>query len=326
MKRLGIFIFIFVNLLLGIKCQAQSQFSDTLTRMEKSLFGVDYSTQSDDARIKRIEESVYGATSSNPIQQRFNKLSKDLSADLIGQEIKPKTDTFADDSDNEKEFIPKADSNINYPTVDNLEKTVFNKVFKNNDINKRLSNLEQNVFKKTYNDDLNSRVDRLKMAIMPENSNLLSSNSDEESDNLYTPDDVEDQLSKAESYHNKLKNSGGNPSGFGANIPSYNQNNSVLDDYNSNADLDVAIGALEKKVLKKNFPNDTISNRLLRMEVKIFNSTFSDDDEQTRFDRIASAYQAKKTSSKYDDNKFSQHAAAAMQIGAFLLMILAAVL
>lgn len=324
MKKIGILLFVLINMLLGMSCKAQGQFSDSLTKIEKSLFGIDYATQNDETRIKRIEENIYGKSLSGSMPQRFNKLSTDLSADLIGQEIKPKTDTFADNRENLQEPTPKADSSVNYPTVDNLEKTVFNKTFKNNDINQRLAFLEQKVFKKTYSDDLNSRVDRLKMAIMPERNNNTELNDD--SENLDAPDDIEEQLAQAENYHSKLKDFGGKPSGYGVDIPSYNENNSILDNQNENVDFDVAVGALEKKVLKKNYPNDTISNRLLRMEVKIFNSSFTDEDEQTRFDRIASAYQAKKTSKKYDDNKFAQHAAAAMQIGAFLLMILAAVL
>ena len=168
MKQLGILVFIFALLLLGVRCDAQSQYTAVLTKMETSLFGVTYGTQNDDVRLKRIEENVYGNASSSSISQRVNKLSKDLSADLIGQEIKPKKDTFAEDEDNKKETIPKADSNINYPAVDSLEKSVFNKEFKTTDINQRLSNLEQNVFKKTYADDLSSRVDRLKQAVMPQ--------------------------------------------------------------------------------------------------------------------------------------------------------------
>lgn len=58
----------------------------------------------------------------------------------------------------------KADANVNYPIVDKLEDTTFNKEFKSLDINKRrLANLEQKTFNKTYDkDSLNDRVERLK--------------------------------------------------------------------------------------------------------------------------------------------------------------------
>lgn len=334
-ERFGILFFILIFMFLGIKCEAQSQFSDMLTRVEKSLFGIDYSTQSDDVRLKRIETVVYGEASSSPIQQRVNKLSKDLSADLIGQEIKPKVDTFAEEEqeDGFKEKIPKADSNINYPSVDILEKSVFSKEFKTVDINKRLANLEQKVFEKTYNDDLNSRVERLKQAVMPERvaNNADAYEDDDSSAGSYTSDSLMDQTSQFQDngYNRSSDNDVQGPTGFGAKMPkfpSYNENNSVLDNYHGDSDILIPLGALEKKVLKKSYPNEVVSNRLLRMELKIFNSTFTDDDEQTRLDRIASAYQAKKSSKRYDNNTFAQHSSTAMQIGAILLMILAAVL
>lgn len=316
MKRFGILIYIFVFLFLGIRCEAQSQFSPILTKMENSLFGIDYSSQNDDARLKRIEEVVYGKASSRPVSQRIDNLSKDLSADLIGQEIKPKRDTFAEDEDSPKEKIPKADSTVNYPIVNDLEKRVFKKEFKATEINQRLANLEKNVFKKTYNDDLSSRVERLKSAVMPERIASNTNNDDEE--NSYIPDDLSTQMPQSQDYYR-------NPD-YSSRIPSYNSRNSVLDDYQGDSDVAIPLAALEKKVLKKSFPNDTVSNRLGRLELQVFNSTFVDDDEQTRFDRVASAYQAKKTSKKYDSNKFAQHTATAMQVGAILLMILAAVL
>lgn len=337
MRLFGILIlFIFTYFSLGITCNAQSQFSDTLTRVEKSLFGVDYSAQNDDARLNRIEETVYGAPSSGSFQQRFTRVSKDLSADLIGKEIKPKADTFAEDDDEYKEPIPKADSSVNYPAVDSLENSVFNQQFKNIDINQRLAKLEQKVFNKTYKDDLSSRVDRLKRAVSPE---LIAKSPDEDEDDsdysYSSTNSLMDETSQFQDNGYNRKNSllermgslkKQNPTGLGVNIPDYNTNNSVLDDYESASNIDIPLSDLEKKVLKKSFPNDVTANRLIRLELKVFNSTFTDDDEQTRIDRIASAYQAQKSSRKYDNNKFSQRSAAAMQVGAILLMILAAIL
>lgn len=316
-KKLGIliFIYIFVFLLLGIKCEAQSQYSAIITKMETSLFGMDYSSQNDEARLKRIEEVVYGQPSSKTVSQRVNKLSTDLSADLIGQEVKPKRDTFAEDDDTPIEKAPKADSNVNYPIVNNLEKKVFNKEFKTVEIHQRLANLEQNVFKKTFNDDLSARVERLKLAVMPERAMRTS---DSEDDNQNS---IEDMLPHSAQSPDDLDNQGLN-----SRIPSYNAQNSVLDDYQGNSDIVIPLSALERSILKKSFPNDTVSNRLTRLELKIFNSTFIDDDEQTRFDRVSSAYQAQKTSKKYDSNKLTQHMSTAVQLGAILLLVLAAIL
>lgn len=318
LKRFGIFI-IFALLLLGVRCDAQSQFSPVLTTMEKSLFGVDYNTQADDARLKRIEEVVYGQPSLSPLQQRVDKLSKDLSADLMGQEIKPTKDTFDDETNGYKEEIPKADKNVSYPAVDALERQVFNKEFKDIDINQRLTNLEQNVFKKAYNDDLSSRVDRLKSAVMPQTMAQNSSDDDE-----YSSDD---NLGNAAPLpEDNITTSDNLAPGYLPKQQAYNSQNSVLDNYQTDSDISIPLAALEKKILKKSFPNDTISNRLTRLELIIFNSNFTDDDEQTRLDRVSSAYRAQKTAKKYDSNKLSQHVSTAMQVGVIVLMILAAIL
>lgn len=328
MKLNRILITLILIFILGLKTNAQSQYSGLITKMEKSLFGMDYGTQSDDTRIKRIEETVYGAPSSKPLQERVDKLSKDLSADLIGQEIKAKKDTFAEDEDSIKEEpIAKADSNINYPSVDILEKEVFNKTFKGNDINQRLSNMEQQVFKKTFNDDLNTRVDRLKKTVMPERLAYGNQGEDE-----YDPssDNQDTYLDEQPHYKNGINPNafGYNvaPTGFGAQVPSLNSKNNFENNFQDGSDISIPLAQLEKVVLKRSYPDDVPSNRLSRLEIKIFNSTFTDDDEQTRLDRVTSAYRAKKTAKKYDSNKFAQHTATAMQIGAILLMILAAIL
>jgi hypothetical protein len=313
LKHFGILILIIYLFLPGIKSNAQNQYAAIITKMENSLFGIEYSTQNDDTRLKRLEDAVYGTISTDSISQRVTKLSKDLSADVMGQEIKAKRDTFEQEQDSYKEVIPKADSSVNYPIVNNLEQQVFNKEFKNEDINKRLANLENNVFKKNYSDDLNSRVERLKSALIPDR---LASNS-QDNNNFYPQDDIE---SLSPPYSNDNNNF------YTPTIPQYNYNNSVLDPYNSNPDITIPLAQLEKATLKKSFPNDTASNRLTRMELKIFNSAFTDDGEQDRLDRIASAHQAQKSAKRYDSNKFAQHMSTAMQIGAILLVVLAAVL
>lgn len=333
-KRLGILLII-CTLQIGIDCKAQTQFSPTIGKIEKSIFGVEYPTQSDEARLNRIEEEVYGAKSTSSNAQRVEKLSKDLTADLIGQEIKPKKDTFAEDEDTIKEMGPKADKNINYPIVDSLENEVFRQSNKTAEINQRLANLEQRIFKKTYDDDLNSRVERLKAAVLPEKVAQEANYNDEDEEPIPKYFENEDVLSKNspsgadnlwDNFKNNFSNRNSSPTGAATSIPTYNQNDSVLDDYQNNSDVVVHLAAVEKSILKKSFPDDTVTNRLARLELKVFNTTFIDDDEETRLDRVASAHQAKKTSSKYDNNKFSQRVSTAMQVGAFLLVILAAIL
>lgn len=337
-KRLLAVILLFICLVFGDTSYAQSQFNPVITKIENSLFGMAYSNQNDEARLKRIEQVVYGSPSSSSVSQRVSKLSKDLNADTMGQEIKPKKDTFAEDEDSYKSDIPKADSSVNYPIVNKLEDQVFKKEFKTQDINKRLANLEQKTFNRVYSDDLNSRVERLKGAIMKESSNIASADDDEfiqkpqqvplrfgfghqtgaASPSVY-PDPSEESQSDLLS-DDDLKSQGNY---FG---PSYNQNNSVLDSYDGDNSIGIPLAGLEQSILKKSFPDDTVQNRLTRMEEKLFNSNFVQDDPETRLDRISSAYQAKKSAKKYDSNRAAQHVSTAVQLGAILLMVLAFVL
>lgn len=290
---------------------AQSQFSPIITKMENSLFGIDYKTQNDAMRLKRLEEQVYGQSSSQPISKRVEKLKQDLSADLIGQEIKPKSDTFADESDRIKEDIPKEDSSVNYPIVNKLENQVYKKEFKKLDINKRLANLEQKTFNKVYNDDLNTRVERLKSKLLPESA--LPEDYTAES---FDPDNIfDDNFPPKQSIAPRERNN------F-----DYNSKKSVLDEYDANTDISVPLAAMERSLYQKAYADDTVSHRLGRIETQMFNSSFTQDDPQTRMERITSAKRAQKSSSKYDNNKHSQHMSAAMQIGAILLLVLAAVL
>ncbi len=292
---------------------AQSQFCSIISKMETSLFGIQYETQTDEARLSRIEENVYGKSYSQPINTRIERLKKDLSADLIGQEIKPKRDTFAEEEGEIKADVPKADPNINYPIVNNLENEIFKTEYKNLEINKRLSNLEQKAFNKSFPDEsLNSRVDRLKARILPE---TRLSEGPKENDYFYSPEDL-DNLPMQGTMSGAAAPNNFSQKDFGDNF----------DDYESNADIRAPLTSLEKSLFKKAFPEDTVENRLTRLEAKVFSTSFVQDDPQTRMARIASAQQAKKSAKKYDGNKFAQHMSTAMQIGAIVLMILACVL
>ena len=88
----------------------------------------------------------------------------------MGQEIEPKEDTFAEEEDSwvtSKE--PAEAAKMDYPVINELERQVFNKEFKDQNIKTRLSNLESKTFGKTYDkEDLSTRVDRLRAEIRPQ--------------------------------------------------------------------------------------------------------------------------------------------------------------
>lgn len=305
----------------GLSGFAASSAQNVLGKIENSLYGFQYTGESDSARLDRIEKSVYGTPfSSKSSAQRIEKLRKDLSADLIGQEITPVEDTFAEPDDVVAYEPPQKEaSNITYPAVDELEKEVFKKTFGSQDITVRLSNLEKKTFNKTYSDDLNSRVERLKAQITP--ASLIDNRIADASDAFYDDDYV---VPKGGTFHMNRYES---PDRFDYDAFNARSNSMFEDyDYSSRPAKKASLSTVEKKLMKQNYSNDTMENRLARVESYMFGTVFSSDDTQTRIDRISSAYNAQKSSGKYDSNKFAQNMTTGVQIGMLILMVLACIL
>lgn len=310
---------------------AQSQISKTLSKIENSLFGIEYTTQSDEKRLSRIEEMIYGEKKTGDIKSRLAKLDKDASCNEMGCEIPPKRDTFADEEEmqsypNKEKIAQKyqepeeqEDANIEYPAVDTLEMSAFGKEYKNLDIKTRLTNLEKKEFLKTYsNDDLSKRVERLKSKLAYKNnedivddniknfnnySNLMADNTFP-SDNYFSPKTI-----------GKTNNS-----------MTEKQKEKYFDNQLAERDLRAKLNKIEKFVFKRSYSDDTTDNRLSRLENIIFNTNFSDDNNNTRLKRIKAAADAQKTAKKYDSNSLSQKMAAVFQIGMLVLIVVAMIL
>ncbi len=284
-----------------------------LGKMENNLFGFEYTSQSDTQRVERIEKEVYGNVSSGDLNKRIAKLNKDLGAELIGQEIEPCEDTFLREEEY-KEVLSSQEANIDYPVINELEKAVFNSENKNIGVKDRLAKLENKVFSKTYpNEDLSTRVDRLRDKIQPSSLNKIA---DSDSDDFYTS-----------GYYPPAYDYDGMEIGGMSNSYGYDYNNySPYSMYSANNNKKPNLNSIERSLYKKNFKSDDMQNRLARVEQSMFGETFTDEDDQTRINRISSAYYAQKSSAKYDSNKFAQNMSTAMQIGTMILMILACIL
>lgn len=288
-----------------------------IDNVEKFLYGFTYQNQDETSRLNRIEQTVYGSTTKQTNAQKLARLKKDMASDLIGQEIPPVKDTFMEEDDKlavEEKIAPG--SNIDYPVINAMEKQVFNQEFKTNDVNGRLAKLEQKTFGKTFNDDLNTRVDRLRSKI-DINSSIasktpdyfddeitLSDNSDMSSMSFPDPDEYD--------FYNSRKNI----------APKIGGAAPVTERYSGNASLN----AVEKALFKQTYPSDPTQNRLARLESSMFGTTFDSDPQDIRMNRISSAFNAQKSSKKYDSNKFTQNMATAFQIGTLILMVLACIL
>lgn len=283
---------------------AQSQFSPMISRIEKSVLGVDYSSQADDARLDRLEKEVYGTVNTGQVSARIEKLKKDLHTDLIGKEISPTEDTFADQP-------LKADNSVDYPIVNQMEFKAFGKEYKNLEITQRVKNLEQNVFKKSYADDnLNSRVERLKGKLMP--STIAKS---QPSYSMEPSDFYSENFPSDPNYFTPKQNE-----------QSYNKSSSVLDDVPDTSDFRSDLSNLEQSLFKKSYANEPASARIARVEQKLFGTTFDSEDNSTRVYRAKTANKAQASSGKYDTNKVTKHLNTALQILPIVIMILAFIL
>lgn len=313
-----------IGLLLNTNLAFAGVNTSVIEKLENSLYGFTYSGEDEVTRLDRLENSVYGSVSSGNIASRVAKLKQDMKVDLIGQEIEPVEDTFADPEDSYIEEEPVAASNVSYPAVDELEEMVFDKSFHGEDIKKRLSKLENKTFGQEYNDDLATRVDRLKAEIKPKSliDNQIAQSSNSFYDDYVPPLSSDYQLQKYDPMDNYAYDS------FNQRQMAMQNNYGYEDSYSPPmpSNKKYSLNSMEKGILNQTFKNDTEENRLSRLESAMFGTNFSDEDIETRKNRLSSAYNAQKTAGKYDSNKFAQNMATAMQIGTIILMMLACIL
>ena len=272
----------------------------TITKIENDIYGFDFSKDSLKNRAARLEKTIYGQASAGDLNKRIKKLSADISADVIGLEIPPVEDTFA-----EEEKLAE-DSSVNYPVVDEIEQKIFNQTYKNRDFHSRIVAIERKLFGKIYDvEDYSTRMDRIKAEVMPDR--LAQEKQD---DSVYIP---------GSRYYDDNALSSSDIGGLGGNrfgMP-FGQRNYSRPYVNYG---DMTGGAAVPQ------SSTNLSDELAQLEYETFGTSFAEDDTTSRIKRLNSANKAQKSSSRYDSYKFSQRMSTAMEIGAMILMILAMVL
>lgn len=286
-------IIILLLFTINIDVYAQISIQDNITAIENTLFGYDYQGETDEKRVERIEKNLYGQKKNGDLAKRVENIKNDSGLTFS------KTPSLKNDSNSSNTYakkdtnIPelKEDATVEYPIVDKMEEEIFKTTYKNENIYSRLNRLEQSVFNKTSNEDLNSRVDKLASVIRPKTKRMYQQNN-----YAYSSDDLD-------AYYN---NNGFEPV--------------------NDQSMPFQLSALEEDLLRNSYNNDNTSNRLSRLEQKLFNRTFVSDSDVTRLQRIMVAYDAKKNSYKYENNRKMQNMATMSQLGGILLMILAILL
>lgn len=278
-------------------CCVYASNTDILSKIENNIYGFDYNGDKTQNRITRLEKTIYGKPLNGDINKRITKLSGDISADVIGLEIEPSRDTFL------AEEKAREDESVDYPIVNEIEQKLFNTTYKNRDLHTRIVTIERKLFGKIYDvDDYSKRMDRIKEKIYP--SKLSQKEEFNYADGTYFNDRTLNSIDLSGTSQSRFKMPFGQRK--------YTRPYSNYGDFGS---VDNAIT-----------PHDNLSDELTQMEYDMFGTEFSSDDNRTRIKRLNSAHKAKKTSHKYDSQKFQQHMSTAMEIGAMILMILAMVL
>lgn len=263
-----------------------------------------YATETMAQQIGNIEYSLWGYEyNKDTDQERITRIEKQLFgagntkatlqermekiSEALGLETEKETASVTQEL---KKIVAEEmtpDTSISYPVIDKLEKEFLSKQYTHETIYKRLDRLEKKVYGAIQTGDLDSRVARLTAS----------------STYTQTPDTAQDSYTY--------------PQTFGRSPEFYAENGD---------DTLLQIAGLEMSLLGKTFGHDPLALRLNRLERKIFHRDFSTDSNLTRIQRIQAASVAKKTSRYYDSNKFNKYASTGMQLGSFILMILAFIL
>lgn len=293
------------------KVQAEEAIGDQLTKIEINLWDLNYQNETNEIRLKRIENEVFGTPNTKgTVQERINKLNATLGLESLAE---AKTPAF--------ELYKNEDSGINYPVVDMFETQLLGQSYKKENIYKRLERLEGKVFGSTQKGDLAQRTDNLKAKIaVSKPSSVLPSyqtseyyRSDENEysfEDRYTEDDIIAKSKSDVQKRNKRR-----------------QDNNYSYDYGyGGSDASLQIAGLENSLFGQTYSYDPMTVRLNRLERRIFQRDFASDDEYSRLERLQAASTAKKTTKYYDNNKFQKFAATGMQLGSIVLMILALLL
>ena len=304
-------LFVLLILILGLSVYSADSTSTTLSKLEDVTFGIDYSNEKPESRLSRLEKNIYGESKTGSIKTRLDKINKDIAGDVIGEEITPTKDTFMNEED-----IIASDGTENYPILNEIEQKLFNKSSPEKSLHSRIVNIEKKLFNKSYDtEDYYTRVERIKAEYYNQNPPIA---------NNWDNDNYGDSYSNDYTAYNNTE----------PDIQSYytpptmrNWNNRDSAPYSTYSPTDeYELAALEEKILKNTYPNESVNERLSRLENKVFETDFFYDDAKIRIDRLASVSKAKKSSHRYDNNKFYSKLNTAMTIGSMVLMVLAFIL
>lgn len=249
-----------------------------LTQMEQQLFARTYPMEPSGSRLDRLEASVFGATQPNmPQEQRVQALNQffqspqsEAPALTFRQSPPPAPMTSSSQtpspvkSNRLPDIVP---TESEYPVVGVMEEKVFRRTFQQESVENRLSRLESRILGSPQKGSLQERTDQLRIVVLGDTTGGSTPGNDA-SRQIASSDEEEDS------------------SGM-TSAPTYQ------DPQQAESDILQALPAIEKKILKRTFPQESVSDRLSRLEMKLFNTPAPELSPEDRFYRIVSVANAK---------------------------------
>lgn len=285
--KYGLFL-VWACLLFGLSSWA-ADLTGELTRMEEQLFARTYTGEPADSRLDRLETVVFGAPQENqPAQTRLQALSHffqpapaSAPSTMVQQQMSPNHQQTRPDIVEYRPTDPAVPSSppmsadgTAYPAVSAMEQRVFGQTFESEVLANRLGRLESRVLGQVQTGTLQERTDQLRLVVLGDAG---------------TGDDYGANQSRAYA----------DPSGSGAPYPGTSGEPRYVDNA-SHADMLRALPLVEKKVLRNTFPQDSIENRLSRLEMRLFNATASEMPPEDRLYRIVGVVNAKGPDRNYN--------------------------
>ena len=238
-----ILLILILSTLSMITVEAKTNTSEVITSIETSMYGYDFSSESENSRLERIEKHLYGEKKKGGIQVRLKNIQDDMGYTVVKQQKKNIENKIADE-------LLKEDSTVEYPMVDKLEEEVFKTTYKNENIYKRLERLETQIFNQTSNDSLNNRVDKLASIINPKKQiKRQEENLANDLNNYYRNNGLEQVSNDSVPFQ----------------LATLEQN--ILKNDYMNDNISTRLSRLEKEMFSRTFPNDNDVVRLQRIMV-----------------------------------------------------------
>ncbi len=243
--------------------------NEYISALEQKLFGTTYENQSSTSRIDRIEMQIYDNSYSGSDAERLSKIDKIYPKSEF-ENASSQTASAPTSTDWYTQTYPepeeKADYN-NYPIVSEIEQSIYKRNYQGEDIYKRLSRLEQELYGNVkHEQSLQERVESLKSVLPKKHYNRFTA------ENMGFKD-------------------------FGMNTPTdyaaYAPSNGNYFDTNS------IINELEIETFNKSYGQDDMQRRIERLEHFYFGGVSMGQNEQDRINKLASVVYSARNMSPY---------------------------